>query len=450
MDAINVDGFDCDLGKDDEIMNYKKRRLVEVSREMEGVINVSGQWKRNLKLYKNNNVRIRARCDGNLPVFTMSQGTGPTSLNCRMEAGPSGSSDPSTKSKKGRIHVEVNKLRVERLARTHDPLALMANSKNPYNYPVFHQDRPSQITYMQQPLPNNNYIPQPSINQNYMQQPMLNPEDISDPTTAIDMALVLMAKAFRINYSTPTNNNQRISSNPHNRQIAQSGMNMGQDMQIQMVRGNDGNQFRQYNGQNVRNQNRVMGHLAMNYTVKPMRRDVAYLYTKLLIAQKEEARIQLQAKEFDLMAVVGDLNKIKEVNANCILMANLQQASTLGTQIDKAFVYDSDGSAEVLHYDNCYNNDIFNIFTKKEQYTEILDPITEPYMIQQNNNNVIFMEYNVEHNRGTVEQHHATIKETHAYFESLENNLAIEVEKVNLVNNKMQETNAELTTELAR
>nr|GEZ26379.1 hypothetical protein [Tanacetum cinerariifolium] len=45
---------------------------------------------------------------------------------------------------------------------------------------------------------------------------MLNPKDITDPTTAMNMALALMAKAFKLNYSTPTNNNQRISSNPRN------------------------------------------------------------------------------------------------------------------------------------------------------------------------------------------------------------------------------------------
>ncbi|GKA10942.1 hypothetical protein Tco_0690375 [Tanacetum coccineum] len=37
---------------------------------------------------------------------------------------------------------EVDELKAERLARTHDPLALMANSNNPYNYPVFQQDQP--------------------------------------------------------------------------------------------------------------------------------------------------------------------------------------------------------------------------------------------------------------------------------------------------------------------
>nr|GFC94008.1 Gag-Pol polyprotein [Tanacetum cinerariifolium] len=74
-----------------------------------------------------------------------------------------------------------------------------------------------------------------------------------------------MAKAFKLNHSTPTNNNQRISSNPRNRQIAQPA---------------------------------------------------------------------------------ADLDEIEEVNANCILMANLKQASSLGTQTDSTPVYDSDGSAE--------------------------------------------------------------------------------------------------------
>nr|GFD17559.1 hypothetical protein [Tanacetum cinerariifolium] len=144
--------------------------------------------------------------------------------------------------------------------------------------------------------------------------------DITDSTTVMNMALVLMAKAFKINYSTPTNNNQRISSNPRNRQIAQPDMNMDQDRQIQMVRGNGGNQFRQYAGQNAGNLN---GYNA-----------------------KEEAGIQLQREEYDLMAAAANLDEIKEVNANCILMANLQQASSSGTQTDSTPVYDTDGSAE--------------------------------------------------------------------------------------------------------
>nr|GFB85357.1 hypothetical protein [Tanacetum cinerariifolium] len=100
---------------------------------------------------------------------------------------------------------EVDDLKAERLARAQDPLALMETSNNPYTFPALHPD-------------------QPSFNPNYMQQPIPNPEDITDPTTAINMALALMAKAFKLNYPTPTNNNQRISSNPLNKQIAQPGI----------------------------------------------------------------------------------------------------------------------------------------------------------------------------------------------------------------------------------
>nr|GEX65840.1 hypothetical protein [Tanacetum cinerariifolium] len=60
----------------------------------------------------------------------------------------------------------------------------------------------------------------------------------------------------------------------------------------------------------------------------------------------KEVGIQLQAEEYDLMAAAADLDGIEKVNANCILMANLQQASTSGTQTDSAPVYDTDGSAE--------------------------------------------------------------------------------------------------------
>ncbi|GJW88395.1 hypothetical protein Tco_0163735 [Tanacetum coccineum] len=111
-----------------------------------------------------------------------------------------------------------------------------------------------------------------------------------------------------------------------------------------------------------------------------------------------QIRIQLQAEEVDLMAATGDIKEIEEINANCILMTNLEQASSSSTQADKAPVYDSDGSAEVHHYENCYNNDRFNMFTQEEQYTELLEPITEPFLDQQNDNNVIYADSNVEHN----------------------------------------------------
>ncbi|GJW30640.1 hypothetical protein Tco_0047515 [Tanacetum coccineum] len=83
--------------------------------------------------------------------------------------------------------------------------------------------------------------------------------------------------------------------------------NLNQDRQMQMEGAKGGKiDFRQCVGQNVGNQNG-----SSTAEVKPRRRDAAYLQTQLLIAQKEEAGIQLQAKEFDLMAAAADLDEIR-------------------------------------------------------------------------------------------------------------------------------------------
>ncbi|GKB80808.1 hypothetical protein Tco_0947703 [Tanacetum coccineum] len=224
-----------------------------------------------------------------------------------------------------------------------------------------------------------------------------------------------MDKAFTLNDTTPTNNSQRSSSNPNNMEIAQPGMNMDQDRQMLMVEDNVGNQFRPNAVQNVWNQG--MDHYARNCTVKPRKKDAAYLQTQLQIAQKKEAGIQLNYEEFNFMVAAGAYDELEKVNVNCTLLDNLQQASTSGTQIDSAPVYDSDGSVEVHHYENYYDNDIFNMFTQEEQYTELLEPIPEPRQVPQNDSIVISEVSSVEQGGGTVEQHSATVEETRAYFE---------------------------------
>nr|GFC41917.1 hypothetical protein [Tanacetum cinerariifolium] len=150
----------------------------------------------------------------------------------------------------------------------------------------------------------------------------------------MNMALALMAKAFKLNYSTPT---------------------------IMMLLGIRG-----------------LGHYARNCTVRPRRMDAAYLQTQLLIAQKEEAGIQLQAED--------------------------------------APVYDTDGSAEV--HENCDDNEIFNMFTQEEQYTELLEPIPESHQVLQNDNDVISEDTSVQQGREIVEQHPGNFEETRALYES--------------------------------
>nr|GFB08033.1 hypothetical protein [Tanacetum cinerariifolium] len=243
---------------------------------------------------------------------------------------------------------------------------------------------------------------------------------------------------------------------------------------MQIVGGNGRNQFRQYAGQNAGNPagyndvigNQVIQNAVQNPKVQNVRNQNGLIGVQrngnqnqigngnLVTARAKgnaagQNRNQIRCyncrgvEEYDLMATAADLDKIKEVNANCILMANLQQASTSdldkikevnancilmanlqqastsgtqtdcapvydtdgsaendndvisedtsveqggetqastsGTQTDKASVYDSDRSAEVHNNENCFDNGLFNMFTQEEQCTELLESIPEPH-----------------------------------------------------------------------
>nr|GEV15905.1 hypothetical protein [Tanacetum cinerariifolium] len=236
---------------------------------------------------------------------------------------------------------------------------------------------------------------QPSLNQNFMQPPMTSLEDINDPTKAMNVALILFAKAMQL--TAPSNNNPRTSSNPRNRQIAQlyvrqvaqnqQGYNALQNGGIQGIAnqngtGNvvaaraegtgNGNQAMCYNC-------RGLGHIARNCTARPRRRDAAYLQTQLLI---------------------GDLDEIEEVNANCILMATLQHASTFGTQLDKA---------------------------PEEQYTDLLEPIPKPQLVPQNDNHVTYVTPCMVQSGGTIETSSAPNEKTRAHQETVYCNLVDQV-----------------------
>ncbi|GJR92946.1 hypothetical protein Tco_0265120 [Tanacetum coccineum] len=69
VDVINVDGFDSDLSEDNEISNYRRRRKFTTAKEAKDRLYLhSIESRRNLKLYKNDSIRIRARCDGKVLV----------------------------------------------------------------------------------------------------------------------------------------------------------------------------------------------------------------------------------------------------------------------------------------------------------------------------------------------------------------------------------------------
>nr|GEV31528.1 retrovirus-related Pol polyprotein from transposon TNT 1-94 [Tanacetum cinerariifolium] len=197
--------------------------------------------------------------------------------------------------------------------------------------------------------------------------PMGLPEDISDtPEWKRHITIVHQTKnLYEVDYNQLCDflkMNQEEVNEIRAERLAKShdplpGINMDQDKHIQMVGGNSGNQFRQYARKNAGNQ---IGYNVGQVTGNQNGYNAVYNAgnqqhgLRVMVMESNQircyncrgvARIQLQYEEFDLMDDV-ETEEIEEVNANYILIANLQQASTSGTHADKAPVYDSDRSAE--------------------------------------------------------------------------------------------------------
>nr|GEW13734.1 retrovirus-related Pol polyprotein from transposon TNT 1-94 [Tanacetum cinerariifolium] len=293
-------------------------------------------------------------------------------------------------------HDEVNELRAERLAKSHDPLALMTHSQNSYNFPTTHKYQSSSSTHSQQLSPiNNKYNPQSSLNQNFMQPPMTFLEDTNDPTKAINAALILFAKAFQI--TAPTNNNQRTSFNPRNRQIAQPVINMSQDRQIQNVKGNVQNVGAQSGG----NQNGLVVLLGI----------ANQNGTDNVVAARAEDQEEGMLLIFRL---------------SCSLLKRKKQGF------------------------NFKQKNLTLWLLQEEQYTDVLKPIPGPQLVPQNDNHVTSVAPSMVQCGGTVETSSAPNEETRAHQETIYRNLVDQFAQVNMVNSNMRETNAELKSELAR
>ncbi|GJR80688.1 hypothetical protein Tco_0151473 [Tanacetum coccineum] len=149
--------------------------------------------------------------------------------------------------------------------------------------------------------------------------------------------LKTLCAAFKLTYSTTTNNTENFIKTLVNRQIAQPGLKMGQDRQLRMV-GGQCSRCSSKSGVSL---------LGLSDSV-------------VVCSKGRKQESQIQVEEFDLMAAAADLDEIEETD-----------------------------QAEVHNYDNCYDNEIFNMFTQEEQYTELLEPIPEPHQEQQNDSNVI-------------------------------------------------------------
>ncbi|GJS48382.1 retrovirus-related pol polyprotein from transposon TNT 1-94 [Tanacetum coccineum] len=298
----------------------------------------------------------------------------------------------------------VNASRAKKLEKSHDPLALVAHtgssSRNTSSYYVTH---PTSVV---------------DYDDEYQQDDVQTNSE--DPLAS---AMLLLARAITQNFSNPTNNRLRTSSNTRNQAIIQ-----GDRVNIQSRNSGNTSTVQCYNCSGK-------GHYARNCP-KPRVRDSKYFMEQMLLAKQDEAGVNLIEEQNDfLFADALRMEEIKELSAKVCLMARIQPAdntSDAGPSYDSAFISEVQSSSITNNQEQMYPT-----------HTKIINSTIGDDQI---NSNIIFDEPNGNVNSGSVE------KDTHVpdlyALEKLARNAYKEAEKQQLFAQKIQQQNTTLTSQL--
>ncbi|GJX56273.1 retrovirus-related pol polyprotein from transposon TNT 1-94 [Tanacetum coccineum] len=229
---------------------------------------------------------------------------------------------------------EVNEIRAERLARTANPLALVAQQQPVYH----HQNHPTQNTQYsstrsQQSTRNRGKAIVTSSAPTYDPEPATVTEDEEmSKEKEIDKLMALISLSFKKIYK-PTNNNLRTSSNTSRANQDNSprinrgtGYDNQRAVNVAGARENVGTPVVQKSGIQCYNC-KEYGHVSRECQ-KPKRvKDAAYHKEKMLLCKQEEAGVQLNAEQADWKDDTDDESDDQELEAHYMYMAQIQEVT---------------------------------------------------------------------------------------------------------------------------
>ncbi|GJX10957.1 integrase, catalytic region, zinc finger, CCHC-type containing protein, partial [Tanacetum coccineum] len=265
---------------------------------------------------------------------------------------------------------EVNDIRVERLARTANPLALVAATQQPVYHP---QTKPTHYTQ------SSSTKSQTAIkNKGKEIANTLLPD--SEPE----------AKIYK-----PTTNNLRTSSNTRNKNIndtlksdrrtryeRQTGQYENErEVNVAGTRDNVGTQVVQQTGIQCFNC-KEFGHVVRECKKANRVRDSAYHKEKMLLCKQEEAGIQLSAKQIDWQDDKDDEPENQELDAHYMYMENIQEV--ISDDVDNSGpIFDTESLKKVHNTDDNYN-----VFAHEKQHHEQPESINDTYVMEKDDRNI--------------------------------------------------------------
>ncbi|GJW06241.1 retrovirus-related pol polyprotein from transposon TNT 1-94, partial [Tanacetum coccineum] len=349
---------------------------------------------------------------------------------------------------------EVNDIRSERLARSANPLALLAAAQ------------PCSDNYYQEPKPQRSSAPsymqssskRPSASTRHKGKEIAKPvtpqsesvsEEDSDPEQArrdkdMQKNLALLAKYFKKLYK-PTNNNLRTSSNSRNKtedttprynNDNQSGQFGNQrTMTVAGARETVGSPVVQQNGIQCFNC-KGFGHYARECR-KPKRvKDYAYHKEKMMMCKQAEQGVPLQAEQADWLEDTDEEIDEQELEAHYSYMAKIQEVSP------------AESSSTDTPLEQVQNHDENDVFANVRRHSEQPESINDTYVLEKDDSNVIPDSSNICTNDNQVDQNAAECVDERAALANLIANLTLDTEENKTILKQLKKANASLTQEL--
>ncbi|GKD81472.1 retrovirus-related pol polyprotein from transposon TNT 1-94, partial [Tanacetum coccineum] len=330
---------------------------------------------------------------------------------------------------------EVNDIRSERLARSANPLALLAAAQ-PYSDNYYQAPKPQRSnapSYMQ------SSSTRPSATTRHKGKEIAKPvtpqsesvsEEDSDPEQArrdkdMKKNLALLAKYFKKLYK-PTNNNLRTSSNSRNKtedttprynNDNQSGQFGNQrTMTVAGARETVGSPVVQQNGIQCFNC-KGFGHYARECR-KPKRvKDYAYHKEKMMMCKQAEQGVPLQAEQADWLEDTDEEIDEQELEAHYSYMAKIQEVSP------------EESSSTSQPLEQVQNHDENDVFANVRRHSEQPESINDTYVLEKDDSNVIPDSSNICTNDNQVDQNTAECVDERAALANLIAILTLDAEE---------------------
>nr|GEW30973.1 RNA-directed DNA polymerase, eukaryota, reverse transcriptase zinc-binding domain protein [Tanacetum cinerariifolium] len=309
--------------------------------------------------------------------------------------------------------------KAKKVAKTHDPLALVAHTSSfsSRSTPPYYVTHPPSVVYY-----DDDYQGDTLVNQ-------------------------VLTQADRVNIqSKNVRNGGRIARRSSNTQ-EESTNSTNVQKQTRNVHRTLRNSL-SGNATNVKCYNcNAKGHYAQDCP-KPRVWDSKYFMKQMLLAKKDEVGVILYNEHNDfLLADVAQMDEIKELSANICMMARIQQPNT---DSDEGLSYDYAFISEVQTPSTSFMNQLFSKSDHEQmnhQQPKIINPTNGDDQINSDiildDSNVKVIDGNVKHDKNAHDQHDNEL-------ELLARNAYKEAEKQLILAIKVKQQNVELTKQLEK